>query len=156
MMTNYMQVVGPPKPITYVIGSGFMNPIHGGHIEYFNLAKALGHHLTVIVNNDYQRKIKGSKEFQTEQERMLIVQNLKAVNTAFLSIDGDSSVCESIKLIYELYRLTGHKDNKFIFAKGGDRFSHEIPEAKICKELGIEIVDGLGSKIQSSSWLLNK
>jgi len=43
-----------------------------------------------------------------------------------------------------------------IFAKGGDRFSSEIPEAKVCQELGIDMVDGLGNKIQSSSWLLEK
>ncbi len=38
-----------------------------------------------------------------------------------------------------------------IFAKGGDRFSYEIPEAKVCERLGIKIVDSLGKKIQSSS-----
>ena len=27
----------------------------------------------------------------------------------------------------------------------------EIPESKVCKELGIQIVDGLGEKIRSSS-----
>jgi hypothetical protein len=26
----------------------------------------------------------------------------------------------------------------------------------LCMELGIELADGLGDKIQSSSWLLNK
>ena len=29
-----------------------------------------------------------------------------------------------------------------------------IPERIICEELGIELIDGLGEKIQSSSWLL--
>ena len=49
-----------------------------------------------------------------------------------------------------------YKDCNLIFAKGGDRFSNEIPEAKVCKELGIKIVDGLGEKIQSSSWLIKE
>ena len=31
-----------------------------------------------------------------------------------------------------------------------------IPEATTCHELGIELIDKLGKKIQSSSWLLNK
>ena len=31
------------------------------------------------------------------------------------------------------------------------RFRGEIPEFKVCKELGIKIVDGLGEKIRSSS-----
>merc|ERR1712080_104946 len=29
-----------------------------------------------------------------------------------------------------------------------------IPEAKVCNQLGIIMMDGLGGKIQSSSWLL--
>jgi D-beta-D-heptose 7-phosphate kinase/D-beta-D-heptose 1-phosphate adenosyltransferase len=42
------------------------------------------------------------------------------------------------------------------FANGGDQDNHSIPEAPICKELKIQLIDGLGDKIQSSSWLLNK
>ncbi len=156
MTTNYMQVIGPPIPITYVLTSGYFNCLHGGHIECFNKARALGQHLTVIVNNDYQRMLKGSKEFQKEDERELIVKNIKAVDATFLSIDSDLTVCESIRSIYDQYRSISHKDNKFIFAKGGDRFIGNVPEVAICKELGIQIIDGLGSKIQSSSWLLNK
>ena len=48
-----------------MIVSGYFNPIHKGHIEYFNNAKALADELFVIVNNDHQRALKGSKEFQT-------------------------------------------------------------------------------------------
>jgi hypothetical protein len=29
-----------------------------------------------------------------------------------------------------------------------------IPERAICEDLGINLIDGLGNKIQSSSWLL--
>ena len=42
------------------------------------------------------------------------------------------------------------------FANGGDQFKGAIPEDKICSELGIKVIDGLGDKIQSSSWLLKK
>jgi D-beta-D-heptose 7-phosphate kinase/D-beta-D-heptose 1-phosphate adenosyltransferase len=43
--------------------------------------------------------------------------------------------------------------DKLIFCNGGDRKVDEnnIFEYKICKELGIEMVDGLGEKIRSSS-----
>jgi len=54
-----------------IIVSGYFNPIYKVHIEYFNNAKALADKLFVIVNNDYQRALKGSKEFQQEQERFL-------------------------------------------------------------------------------------
>ena len=52
-----------------IIVSSNFNPIHKGHIEYFNNAKALADELFVIVNNDQQRELKGSKEFQQEAER---------------------------------------------------------------------------------------
>ena len=60
-----------------VIVSGYFNPIHKGHLEYFNNAKAIADELFVIVNNDHQRALKGSKEFQGEEERMIIVSTLK-------------------------------------------------------------------------------
>ena len=40
-----------------------------------------------------------------------------------------------------------------VFANGGDRTLGEIPETRVMKEYGIEMVDGLGSKIRSSSEL---
>ena len=41
-----------------------------------------------------------------------------------------------------------------MFCNGGDQFNDIIPEASICEERGIKLVDGLGDKIQSSSWLI--
>ena len=46
-----------------IIVSGYFNPIHKGHLEYFIHAKSKGDLLFVIVNSDYQRALKGSKEF---------------------------------------------------------------------------------------------
>ena len=54
-----------------IIVSGYFNPLHKGHIELFHTAKSKGDELFVIVNNDYQRKLKGSKEFMYEEERVL-------------------------------------------------------------------------------------
>ena len=70
-----------------LIVSGYFNPIHKGHLEYFNNAKELADELFVIVNSDLQRSLKGSKEFQKEAERLFIVQNIKAVDKAMISID---------------------------------------------------------------------
>jgi D-beta-D-heptose 7-phosphate kinase/D-beta-D-heptose 1-phosphate adenosyltransferase len=135
-----------------IIVSGYFNPIHKGHLEYFNHAKALADELLVIVNSDLQRGLKGSKEFQKEDERLFIVQNIKAVDKAIISVDKDRTVCESIRTIFEMYG----KEYQLGFANGGDQDNNSIPEAPICKELKIQLIDGLGDKIQSSSWLLNK
>jgi cytidyltransferase-like protein len=133
-----------------IIVSGYFNPIHKGHIEYFNLAKSLGDILIVIVNNDKQRALKGSKAFQEEDERVFIVSNVKSVDQVFLSIDEDRTVCETIKYIHQQL----HHNYQLSFANGGDQNNQSIPEAAICNALGIKLLDGLGDKIQSSSWLL--
>jgi cytidyltransferase-like protein len=133
-----------------IIVSGYFNPIHKGHIEYFKHAKALGDFLIVIVNNDNQRVLKGSKEFQLEEERLFIISNIKNVDQVFLSVDQDRTVCETIRMVHQKL-----KDSfQFAFANGGDQNNQSIPEIAVCSELGIELLDGLGSKIQSSRWLL--
>ncbi len=133
-----------------IIVSGYFNPIHKGHIEYFNNAKANGDYLIVIVNSDYQRALKGSKEFQNEDERVFIVSNIKSVDKVFLSIDQDRTVCETIRVIHQQL----FTNFELAFANGGDQNNNSIPEVPVCHELGMELIDGLGDKIQSSSWLL--
>ena len=135
-----------------IIVSGYFNPLHKGHLEYFNNAKALCDELFVIVNNDHQRALKGSKPFQDEHERMLIVSNIKAVDKAILSIDPDRTVCQTIAKIAEDYGYT----HELAFANGGDQNNETIPERVICEQKGVALIDGLGEKIQSSSWLLKK
>ena len=120
--------------------SGYFDPIHVGHIEYINNAKKLGDWLVVIVNNNNQCALKKGKYFMDEKDRVLIVKNIKAVDEVFLSIDEDKTVSKSLK-----------KVNPDVFANGGDRKNYEIPESKVCKENNIQIIDGLGDKIRSSS-----
>ena len=135
-----------------IIVSGYFNPLHKGHIEYFNLAKSYGDKLIVIVNNDIQRELKGSEEFMLEKERSLIISELKIVDDVFLSIDTDRSVVQTLIKIHTIYS----KKYNLIFANGGDQNNDSIPEKPICDELGVKLIDGLGDKIQSSSWLLGK
>lgn len=135
-----------------VIVSGYFNPIHKGHLEYFNNAKAIADELFVIVNSDFQRNLKGSKEFQNEEERLIIVSNIKAVDKAIISIDKDRTVCATLEKIANDY----NQDYDLAFANGGDQNNDTIPEKPICEKVGIKLIDGLGEKIQSSSWLLKK
>ena len=120
--------------------SGYFDPIHVGHLEYINMAKKLGDKLVVIVNNNYQCKLKKGKPFMDEKDRVIIVSNIKNVDDVFLSIDKDKTVCASLEKI-----------KPDIFANGGDRKNYEIPESVICKKYDIKIIDGLGDKIRSSS-----
>lgn len=134
-----------------VITSGYFDPLHVGHVEYLELAKKLGDKLIVIVNNDAQAVMKKGKSFMPLNERIKIIEALKPVDEIFESIDMDRSVCKSIEFLSKRF-----KGSEIIFAKGGDRTIGEIPETGICRENGIEIIDGLGKKIQSSSELVKK
>ena len=133
-----------------IIVSGYFNPLHKGHVEYFYKAKEKGELLFVIVNNDRQRKLKKSKLFMLEEERVLIINELKVTNMVFLSIDQDRTVC------YTLEKINKDFSNKYklYFANGGDQNNSSSPETSVCKKLGIGLLEGMGDKIQSSSWLL--
>lgn len=133
---------GVKKKITVAI-SGYFNPLHVGHLELMKKAKKLGDCLVVIVNNDWQVRLKGSVPFLWQADRIKIVSAIKWVDKVFLSVDKDKSVCKSLA-----------KVKPDIFAQGGDRHEGNIPEADICRRLGIKMVDSLGKKIRSSSILI--
>ena len=84
-----------------IIVSGYFNPLHKGHIEYFKKAKQKGDFLFVIVNNDHQRQLKGSESFMMEQERVIIINELSVVDKVFLSVDKDKTVIKTISKIYK-------------------------------------------------------
>ena len=122
--------------------SGYFDPIHVGHLEYLRMAKELGDSLVVIVNNNYQCKLKKGKHFMHENDRVEIVKALRFVDEVFLSVDKDRTVCKSLEEI-----------KPDVFANGGDRATSEVPETPVCKKFNIKMVDGLGDKIRSSSSL---
>ena len=134
---------GEPKKV--VVVSGYFDPLHVGHLEMMKLSKELGHKLVVIVNNDVQTRLKKGFNFMHEADRVKIIEELGVVDEVFLSVDKDASVCESLKAV-----------NPDIFANGGDRHQGEFPEAVICRELGIEMIDEMGAKIRSSSELVEE
>ena len=129
-----------------VVVSGYFDPIHVGHLEMMKLAKQLGDELVVIVNNDKQAKLKKKKSYMSEDDRLKIVKAIRYTDAAFISVDEDKTVCGSLEKVRRNY-----KDYNIIFANGGDRHSGEIPESKVCKKCDIEMIDGLGDKIRSSS-----
>ena len=135
-----------------IIVSGYFNPLHKGHLELFEKAKASGDQLWVIVNSDLQRAIKGSKEFMDENERLLIVSAIKFVDKALISIDQDKTQRATLAHLADSY----NNDFDLFFANGGDQNNDSIPEVPVCKEKGIGLLEGFGDKIQSSSWLLKK
>jgi D-beta-D-heptose 7-phosphate kinase/D-beta-D-heptose 1-phosphate adenosyltransferase len=133
-----------------IIVSGYFNPIHKGHLELLELAKQNADKLWVIVNSDKQRELKGSEYFMDEDERLQIVKAIRYVDYALISQDTDKTQCETLKQFSEMFSEV----YDLAFANGGDQNNDTIPEAEVCRENGIQLMDGLGVKIQSSSWLL--
>jgi cytidyltransferase-like protein len=135
-----------------VIVSGYFNPLHKGHLELFRKAKENADKLWVIVNSDLQRELKGSKEFMDELERLEIIQSIRYVDYALISQDKDSTQCQTLETFSVMF---GDKYDLY-FANGGDQTNDTIPEREACERVGIGLIDGLGDKVQSSSWLLGK
>ena len=120
--------------------SGYFDPLHVGHLEYFQLAKQLGDKLYVIVNNDFQAVLKKQTSFMNENDRLEIIKSLSIVDNALLSIDQDKSVSKTLEKI-----------KPDIFGNGGDQIKGSIIEEETCIRNNIKIVDQLGKKIRSSS-----
>ena len=100
--------------ITLALVTGGFDPLHSGHIAYFNAAKQLGDSLCVAVNsNDWLIRKKG-KYFMTAPERISIISELRMVDACIEFNDKDDTANDAIKMALEVY------DN-IIFANGGDR-----------------------------------
>jgi cytidyltransferase-like protein len=146
------------KKIIVAVSGGF-DPIHFGHVRYFQEAKKLGDELVVILNNDNWLVKKKGFAFMPQQERKEILESLKSVDRVIFTKHplnpGDMSVCAE---------LADLKPD--IFAKGGDRDKKDAqktlsslnPEQALCKKMGIKVAFnvGKGGKVQSSSWLVEK
>lgn len=132
-----------------VLVSGYFSAFHIGHLDLFKRAKEFAGkngELVVIVNSDHQAILKKGKQFMPAIETIEIIKAIRYVDEVHLSIDLDRTVVQTIQKIHNQNPLD-------FFINGGDAFSDNIPESKICKQLGIQLIDGFGDKIQSSSSL---
>lgn len=136
-------------PLKTVIVSGYFNPLHNGHLDLLENASMLGDRLVVIVNSDYQVGLKGSCPMLNEKTRLRIIRALHVVDLAVIASDTDETV------VHTLRNLKKVLDGEIIFANGGDRATPNETEEKVCRELGIEMVFGLGIKEESSSVLID-
>lgn len=136
-----------------VLVTGGFDPIHKGHIQYFQKAKELGDVLYVGVNSDEWLTNKKGRPFLPFIERSTIIKNLKMVDEVIeFKDDADWSARNAIKMIRDL-----HPNDHIVFANGGDRTSKNIPEMDIVdSNLSFEFGVGGSDKVNSSSWILEE
>ena len=142
MQNNFKRKIG--------IVSGYFNPLHRGHLEYINKARSEVDKLIAIVNNDLQVKLKQSKFFLDQDHRKLIIENLKAVNYALISIDIGPTVSRTIEYISKNI----HGD--LIYVNSGDSKTPNPVELHTCEKYSINYKFIPLPKLTSSSKILKK
>lgn len=128
----------------FVCVSGYFDPLHVGHLAYFEEAAKYGR-LIVILNSDAAAKRKKGFVFMPFVERKRLIEALKCVDRVEAVDDADGTVCKALARIRPTY-----------FAKGGDRGPDNTPEQEQCGLLGIQMLWSMGgdNKAQSSSKLV--
>lgn len=126
--------------------SGGFDPLHPGHLDLLEAARALGTELVVILNSDEFLIRKKGAAFMPWGQRARILSALRCVDEVVPAIDSDQTVCKS---------LIQYRPD--IFANGGDRVEGNVPEDEVCRVNHIKMVYGVGGgKTESSSDLLSR
>ena len=131
-----------------VVITGGFDPLHSGHLAYFQAARKLGDKLVVGLNSDTWLSRKKGRPFMPMTERFALISAIKGVDEVIVYNDDDGSSCDAIRLVRD--RNPGAH---IIFANGGDRTKENIPEMILTD---VEFVFGIGGedKKNSSSWIL--
>ena len=149
------------KKYKVILISGGFDPVHKGHIECIQNAKKLADEVWIGLNNDSWLHRKKGKSFMKEDERAFIMKSLRDVDYVYIMnplIHGDDTAIDFIDHARRKYINQNGDLPKGVmaFGNGGDRTETTTPENDVCNSYGIESVWGLGDKVQSSSWLLEK
>lgn len=133
-----------------VLCTGGYDPLHSGHIAYFNAARELGDKLYVGLNSDAWLQRKKGAPFMPWAERAAIVAALHVVDRVIEFDDADGSSCAAIEAVKQM-----NPNAEIIFANGGDRTKDNIPEMRVS---GVQFEFGVGGedKKNSSSWILQE
>ena len=137
------------KKLSLVTG-GF-DPIHSGHIRYFERAKDLSDYLVVGLNTNEWLTRKKGQYFLPWVERADIIRHLDMVDAVISWDDMDDSACGAIAKCLEI-------SEKVIFCNGGDRGKDNTPEVEGYgndSRVQFEYAIGGEEKANSSSWILH-
>jgi len=147
------------KKYKVMLVSGGFDPVHKGHLQMIEKARKLADEVWVILNNDFWLRRKKGKAFMKESEREYIMSQVKGVTKTFIlnpRTATDNTAIDGIYSAVMAYRRQFKGKMRMAFGNGGDRIEGKIPEADYCESMNVDMVWGLGKKVQSSSWLIEK
>lgn len=137
---------------TFVLVTGGFDPLHRGHIAYFEAAAKLGDALIVGLNSDEWLQRKKGKHFMDFDDRRAVLESLRMVDEVMAFDDRDGSARDAIERCLDWYPYVN-----LVFANGGDRTEQNIPEMTIeDKRLTFEFGVGGVEKLNSSSAILER
>jgi D-beta-D-heptose 7-phosphate kinase/D-beta-D-heptose 1-phosphate adenosyltransferase len=137
------------KHYDVLILSGGFDPLHVGHVRMVQGARDLAALVVVGVNSDdWLRRNRGQVRMPFEERREIIA-SVRGVTSAVGFDDADDTACNLIRMV-----CTMSPGAKIAFGNGGDRTEVNVPEVALCKELGVDMVWGLGGeRVEASSEL---
>ena len=141
------------------ITAGKWDPVHKMHIQHFQKARALCDKLVCITHPDDVVALARKKEGKVPacwlelEDRVAVLEAIEWIDRVVVSADGDGGCSKTLRMIAEQYPTS-----KLRFLKGGDRVPSTMPsaEVEVCRELGIEIIYGVGDKGEGSSKVVER
>jgi len=128
-----------------VFTNGCFDILHVGHVRYLQAARKLGDVLVLGLNSDTSvQALKGpTRPINSQADRAEVLAGLEAVDHIVIF---DEITAERV--------VAAVKPD--IYAKGGDYLAEDLPEAKIVREYGGEVVLLPEVKGRSSSKMIEK
>jgi len=144
----------PERPASASIVSGYFSPLHQGHLDLFEGARARSGYLIVVVNNDRQQILKKGRLIQAEEARARIIRALRLVDAVYIAVENGPGIDGTFDVIRSEF-----PDTELEFCNGGDRRSiDELPAEEIASAArnNITLLYGIGGtdKADSSSRIL--
>jgi len=139
----------PERPAKASIVSGYFGPLHEGHLDLFEEARARSGYLIVIVNNDRQQILKKGRLILGEQARARIVAALRVVDAVYIAVEDGPGIDGSFDVIRSEF-----PDTELEFCNGGDRRNIDslpVEEIAAADRNRITLLYGIGGTEKADS-----
>ena len=82
-----------------IMAVGVFDLLHAGHLHYLEQAKALGHHLTVVIAHDVTVRIRKHEPVTNHDLRRRMVEGLKPVDDAIIGNPPEVPIFDILPIV---------------------------------------------------------